>query len=104
MTVRWQRGVFVPDGLAPSLNRMAAEAEIDALFLRLLQAAITQGRDVSPSKSSTYAPSVLERMPDAGGIKSRAFAASMERLLAAGKVKIDTYGPASKQRQRLVMV
>jgi RecA-family ATPase len=103
VTLRWQRGVFVPEGSVPSLDRLAAEADTDALFMRLLQVAITQGRNVSPSKSPSYAPAIMERMPDANGVKSRAFAAAMERLLAKGKIKIETHGSEMRQRKHLTV-
>jgi RecA-family ATPase len=103
VTLRWQRGVFVPEGSAPSLDKLAAEADTDAVFMRLLQTAITQGRNVSPSKSPSYAPAVFEKMAGANGIKSRAFAASMERLLATAKIKIEKHGSKERQRSHLVV-
>jgi RecA-family ATPase len=100
--LRWDRGVFVPEGQGSTLQRAAAEAEIDNLYLTLLDAVTAQRRPVSPSTSSTYAPSVFEVMPAAGGCKSRAFAAAQERLFARGAIVLEHVGPPSKRRTYIV--
>ncbi len=87
ITLRWDRGVFVPesDGAA-SPYRAAAEGKVDETFLQLLDKATAQGRAVRPNSGPGYAPSTFAADPDAGGIRSKAFAAAMDRLFQAGKI------------------
>jgi RecA-family ATPase len=100
--LRWDRGVFVPEGQGSTRQRAAAEAEIDNRYLALLDTVNAQHRRVSPSTSSTYAPSVFEAMPAACGCKSRAFAAAQERLFARGAIVLEYVGPPSKRRTYIV--
>jgi RecA-family ATPase len=100
--VRWQRGVFVPVASPSSLDRMAADAEVDALFIRLLELTDAQGRTVGPNTGANYAPAVFEKMPDASGVKSRAFAAAMERLFSTSKLRSEMEGPPSRRKAKLV--
>ncbi len=102
VTVRWEQGVFVPAGAPSPIERASAEADVDVLFIALLERATAQGRSVGPSTGKNYAPSIFEAMPDAKGVRRRAFAQAMERCLSTGKVRIETFGPASRSRSRLV--
>jgi RecA-family ATPase len=101
--LRWDRGVFVPESTAASPYREAADREVDELFLRLLEQRNAQGRPVTPNKAVGYAPKELAAMPGAEGFTAAALANAMERLLAAQRVTVETYGYASKPRQRLVV-
>jgi RecA-family ATPase len=100
--VRWQRGVFVPESIGSAVKRAAAEAPIDDAFLRCLDVATAQGRNVSAKKSITYAPAVFEAMPEAAGFKSKALMMAMERLFSAGRIKVEASGSESKRREILV--
>lgn len=100
--MRWQRGVFVREGTGGSAGASEGEGKVDALFLDLLRKAVSQGQDLNTSSGRGYAPSVLASMPGAKGVKSRAFVASMQRLLDSGAISIVTVGPPSKLRKRLV--
>ena len=102
--LKWQDGTFVPEGNISSLDKLAAEAQVDALFLKLLDIFAAQGRSVSQHKSSAYAPSAFARHPDARGVTSQAFARAMERLFHVGKIKVEKFGPPSKQREKIVPV
>jgi RecA-family ATPase len=102
--LRWERGVFVPEGSASAPQQAAAEHKIDQLFIRLLEERNAQGRWVTPSKASGYAPKELATMPGAKGCTAAALAKAMERLLTDPKrIIVETFGPPSKQRQRLVV-
>jgi RecA-family ATPase len=103
IALRWDRGVFVPEGQETSLQRMAADRDVDELFLRLLEQRNAQDRWVTPAKAAGYAPKEFAAMPGAEGVKSSAFEKSMERLLDAGTITVWTYGPPSKRRQRLIV-
>jgi len=102
--LRWERGVFVPEfGAAGSPYRAAAERDADELFLRLLEQRNAQGRWVTPNKASGYAPKEFASMPDTGGCTAVALANAMERLLTNKRIAVETFGPPSKQRNRLVV-
>ncbi|MGY4409122.1 RecA-family ATPase [Bradyrhizobium sp. LB7.1] len=99
--LRWERGVFVPEGSQAPLSRLAAEASVDDLFLRLLDKFTAQGRDVRETTGSGYAPAAFEADPEAKAerVRTRAFAASMSRLFAAGHI-ITVQGRRSKHIER----
>ena len=101
--LRWERGVFVPEGSAGAPQQAAAQNKVDRLFIQLLEERNAQGRWVTPSKASGYAPKELAAMMGAAGTTAEAFAKAMERLLAAKGIIVDTFGPPSKQRQRLIL-
>jgi hypothetical protein len=79
------------------------EAPIDEAFLRCLGAKRAQGINVFAATGRGYAPSVFEGMVEAGGYKSPALAKAMERLLSAGRIKNEPYGPPSRGSRRLVL-
>jgi len=98
ITLRWERGVFVPESQADtSPYRAAAERQIDDLFLQLLDKRNAQARHVRPSKGPGYAPSEFAADPEAGAVTARAFATAMERLYSAGIIKTVETGPASRR-------
>jgi len=104
VSLQWRRGVLVPYGGPSTIERAAAEAPIDETFLRCLDAAAAQGRAVSDSGGRNFAPTVFEEMPEAKGFKGPAFRLAMARLFSSRRIKVETYGPPSKQRTRLVRV
>jgi hypothetical protein len=72
----------------------------------LLRKLTKQGRNVSHLGSKTHAPTLFEAEPEAKAAKvtRKQFAQAIVRLLDANKIKIETYGPPSHQRSRLVEV
>ena len=62
-----------------------------------------QGQNVCAKAGTTYAPAVFAEHPNANGIGRKHFEAAMQRLLTANKIKIETFGPPSKQRSKLVL-
>jgi RecA-family ATPase len=101
ITLRWECGVFVPESTAiTSPHRAAAESKVDDKFLELLDKATAQGRPVRPTQAAGYAPSAFEDDPDAGGIKSKAFAAAMDRLFKAEKIVTKANARGSKCIER----
>jgi len=101
ISLTWQGGVFVADAPVTGLDRLAASAKAERVFLKLLRQAQEQGRKVNHAGGQTYAPKVFAAHPDAEGVTKRTFGQAMEKLLAAGKVKISEDGPPSKRRQFL---
>jgi RecA-family ATPase len=100
--VRWERGVFVPEGSGMTVERAAAEAAAEEAFLRCLDERAAQGINATAATGTTYAPSQFENMRAAHGNKKRALTLAMERLLSAGRIKVEETGPPSKRRTRLV--
>lgn len=102
ITVKWQAGVFVAPEAETGLDRMAASAKAERVFLRLLDLFTAQGRHVSASPSTTYAPTIFAKHPEAEGITKRAFAAAMETLFGRGEIVLDTHGRPGKERKHIV--
>ncbi|MDF2140802.1 AAA family ATPase [Paenirhodobacter sp. CAU 1674] len=102
ISMTWCDGVFVPDAAETSLDRMAASAKAERVFLKLLRLFTEQGRRVNSAGGATYAPKLFSEHPDREGMTKRAFKAAMEGLLASGKVQIAKDGPASRQVSYLV--
>ena len=102
--VRWKKGVFVPEGSVGSLERVAAEAVIDNVFLQCLDARTAQKITVSHKGSTNFAPKNFEGMPEAKGYRRTALAAAMERLLHVHRIEVETTGPPSRKRYALVRV
>jgi RecA-family ATPase len=101
--LRWERGVFVPEGSVGAPQQAAAQNKVDRLFIQLLEERNAQCRWVSPSKAVGSAPKELAAMTGAEGATPEAFAKAMERLLKAKQIIVETFGPPSKQRQRLIV-
>jgi RecA-family ATPase len=99
---RWQNGVFVPVSIGSPMERVAAEASIENAFLACLDAATAQGRSVSHKRSIVWAPAVFEAMPEAAGNNRKALDLAMQRLFSTNRIKVETSGPPSKRRERIV--
>lgn len=96
--VKWQTGVFVPEATEDGLDKLAAGAKAQRVFMKLLDIFTAQGRRVNHAGGSTYAPKLFAAHPDAEGMTKTAMKGAMESLLAAEKIKIETSGPPSKRR------
>jgi RecA-family ATPase len=102
ITVIWKDGVFAPAATMGTLEKVAAERAADDLFLRLLDRFTEQGRNVSHARTANnYAPTAFAADPDGKG-KRKGLTDAMNRLFAAGKIKSEPYGRASKPAARLV--
>jgi hypothetical protein len=67
-------------------------------FLALLKKFDKQGRNVSHRNGPSYAPAAFASN---AGEKAK-FAAAMNRLFEAEKIKVEEHGPASRRRSRIV--
>jgi RecA-family ATPase len=101
IALTWQNGVFVADAPVTGLDRMAASAKAERVFLALLRMFAEQGRTVNHAGSASYAPKVFAEHPKSEGITKRALKAAMDTLLIAGKIRIAQSGPPSKRRSYL---
>jgi hypothetical protein len=101
--VRWHQGLFVPAGSVGTLERVSAEADIDQAYLDCLDAAAARFLDVGEAPGRAYAPTIFEKMPQARSFKSKALAASQQRLFEAGRIEVRMIGPSkSKLAPRIV--
>lgn len=94
--MKWQAGVFAAEAPETGLDKMAATAKAERVFLRLLRQFTDQGRRVNANGGPTYAPKVFAESTEAEGVTKRAFKAAMDALFHAGKIKNETTGPASR--------
>ena len=99
--LRWKEGLFLPAEAMGSLDKMAVEQKTDQTFLDLLDRFNRQGRNLSEKPN---APTLFSKDPQAkgGGFRKEAFAAAMHRLFAANKIRVESHGPPSRGRSRLI--
>jgi hypothetical protein len=103
LRIKWKAGVFVADAAPDSLDRMAAGAKAERVFLRLLADFTAQGRYVSASPSSTYAPAVFAAHPAAEGMTKRALTVAMNALFQRGEVLVSEHGKGQKARKHIAL-
>jgi RecA-family ATPase len=105
LTLRWQNGVFLPEGSTSFLDRAARDVKAEDLFLTLLQRYEREGRHVGATRGTIYAPPIFAAEPEAraAGLSSRHLADAMARLFAANRIRVETSGPPSKRRSRIVV-
>jgi RecA-family ATPase len=103
--LEWRDKLLLPvrhsTGILGMIDRRAAEC----VFLDLLDAATSQGRNVSDSKhAGNYAPKTFAASPNSDRYTTKDFAAAMERLFAGGKIRMEPYGRKNDERRRVVRV
>ena len=98
----WSDGIFRVDAAESGLDRVAKASKAERVFLKLLRKFAEQGRRVNHVGAATYAPKVFAEHPDCEGVTRDGFRTAMEVLMASGRVKIASEGPASRRVQYLV--
>ena len=104
ITLKYQRGLFLPVPSVGSLEHAAREQKMNDMFLMLLDRSIGQGRNVSDKKTAnTYAPARFAEEPEAKAQHATRceFAEAMERLFRANKIHVVTYGKPSRGWTRI---
>jgi len=101
IALTWQSGIFIADAPVTGLDRMAASAKAERVFIALLRMFAEQGRTVNHAGGSTYAPKIFAENPKNEGMTKRALKTAMNTLLHAGKIRIVKSGPPSKRRTHL---
>lgn len=96
ISVKWRDGVFVAEAPETGLDRMAASAKAERVFLKLLAMFTAQGRRVNGNGGPTYAPKMFAESAESEGVTKRAFKAAMDALYTKGKIRNETTGPASR--------
>jgi RecA-family ATPase len=102
LRLHWRNGLFVLDGAGGGFDKLIADAKAERVFLDLLGKYAAQGRDVSDSPGSNYAPAEFAGQGPQPATKD-AMKAAMRRLILAGRIRVETFGPPSRQRKRLVI-
>jgi RecA-family ATPase len=98
--LRWRDGAFV---FHPETGSSAYKLSADDIFLQLLDKMMAEGVTLSRlSKSSNYAPRLFANRPERAGYNKHAFTLAMERLFAAGKLRLEDYLSSRKPYQRIV--
>jgi RecA-family ATPase len=99
MRLRWRNGLFVPDD-GKALYSAQVNAEIK--FMQMLDAYTEQKRIVSASLGGNYAPTIFSRDVSCRGFSMAILRDAMNALFAKGEIKVETYGPRSRQVSRIV--
>jgi RecA-family ATPase len=93
IVLRYQRGLFLPEGGISSLDKLAREQKAEETFLALFARYEQEGRNVSDKPTSpTYAPASFCKEQEAKGIRKDDLAAAMRRLFAGKKIRVESYG------------
>jgi hypothetical protein len=103
--MRWQKGVFVTEGVATSGDPIVTAAKAERVFLELLDR--TNGHSVRVSASpnaNNYAPKVFTKDALKQGVKKRDLVDAMARLMDRGKIENAPYGAPSRDNHRLQRV
>ncbi len=101
IALRWQDGLFLPTA-AGTFDRAVRDQNVEEAFVAALRKLIGQGHNASPYPGSTYAPALVA--PLAPEFRKQDYAAAMQRLLNAGRVRVEQFGSPSKKRSRVVLV
>jgi len=101
--LRWQRGLYVPVSEATAQAEAKCGADTaDKAFLRLLDAYTAQGRHLSDKSGANYAPHLFANNQLSNGMDKSALVDAMNRLFAAGTIKVEPFGPPSRQVSKIV--
>lgn len=97
VSLTWREGVFTRDAEPQGLDRLAANAKAERVFLHLLREVTLQGRKVNSSGGANHAAKVFAEHPNSEGCTKKALKSAMEKLLSDGKVKVVEGGPPSRR-------
>ena len=102
--LRYERGLFLPERGMSSIEKELDESKSDQVFLKLVRRFSTQGQNVSDKpKANNFAPSAFVQEQEAkdAKLKKKDLEASMRRLFAARKIRVEEYGRPSDPRSRI---
>ena len=99
VVLRYQRGLFLPEGGVSGLDKLAREQKAEDVFLGLLKRLSAEGRNVSDKPTAhNYAPTTFVKEKEAKGLRKDDMAGAMRRLFAASKIHVEEYGRPLKER------
>lgn len=112
VTLQWKAlgkcGVYLPVSSGSSLDRAAADAKADHVFVDLLRRFNSQGREVSHKIGPGYAPALFATEDAAQALaptdarRRKVLTTAMTRLFAANKIKAEKYGRPSRPFNRII--
>jgi RecA-family ATPase len=106
IVLRYQNGLFLPEGGTSSLDQVARKGHAEEVFLDLLRRFSGQDRNVSnKSTARNYAPTEFAREEEAKKhrLKKSEFEQAMRDLFKADKIALEQYGKPSKDFWRLAI-
>ncbi len=106
ITLRYQHGLFLPEARMSHLDKIAAEAKTDDIFIVLLKRFASEGRNVGDKTNApNFAAAVFSKEPEAKDERLRKadLEAAMRRLFKAGKIYVEQYGRPSRPASRLAL-
>jgi RecA-family ATPase len=104
ITLRYQRGLFLPETGVSGLDRLARESRAQEIFLTLLDRYELDGRNVCEKTSSpNFAPTVFCRESEARscGLRKDDLNGAMLRLFEHNKIHVKSYGRPSRPASRI---
>ena len=101
IVLRYQRGLFLPEGSLSGRDKLAQEHKAEQAFLDLLARFDREGREVNHKPGPSFAPAVFIREREAKGFRKQQLDDAMRRLFEAGKIHIEEYGKPSRRSYRL---
>jgi RecA-family ATPase len=105
IVLRYADGLFLPVPGVNSLDRAARDAQVEDVFLALLQRFTREGRNTSDAKGPTYGPALFAQETEAkeAGLKTDDLAGAMRRLFEKDSIHREPYRKDSKDRWRLAV-
>lgn len=106
IVLRYQRGLFLPEGGISSLDRAVRNAKAEDVFVDLLNRFSVQNRNVSDKPTAnTYAPTMFAKEDAAKkqGLRKADLEHAMRSLFNADRIFVDQYGKPSKHLYRLAV-
>jgi RecA-family ATPase len=103
--LQWSNGLYLPVRTPTGPEQAAKNAAADALFLQLLERSATRRENLSATRTANnYAPTVFAKAAEAKAAHFGRddFADALDRLIEAGRVAAEPYGPPSRPASRLV--
>jgi RecA-family ATPase len=104
--LRYQHGLFLPEGGLSNLDQMARKAKAEEVFLNLLRRFSSQGRNVSDKPAArNYAPTEFAREKEAREfrLKKTELEQAMRDLFGADKIALEQYDKPSRGLSRLAV-
>jgi RecA-family ATPase len=100
--LRWEKGALLPVNRPSALQQMSRHEEAEQAFLKLLDSYDAANRHLSGSAhAGNFAPKVFSKDPASGAMTRRDFEGAMNRLFAANRITMMSYGRPSDERRRL---
>jgi RecA-family ATPase len=104
--LRYQRGLFLPEGGVANLDKAMRTATAEEMFMDLLRRFAVHNRNVSDkANANNYAPTAFAREDAARKqvIKKADLEQAMRGLFNANKITVEQYGKPSLHRYRLAV-